>query len=176
MEIKTMGIQMPIMSPVPIPTPVGVSWWNVLQQLKVLQLRATPRKWLIEEDYYLKFPWLDEIICIPKGFIFDGASIPRPLWSFISPTGVMFIPGLFHDFGYRYQCFLTEGYKPIYIGETKEFFDYNFKKMGIYLNNATIIAPITWFALVVFGFVTWISKRIDNRSVDIDFPRIITAS
>ena len=48
-------------------------------------------------------------VLIPKGFVFDGASIPRLLWFFLSPTGLLLIPGLIHDFGYRYDYIWVVG-------------------------------------------------------------------
>ena len=39
---------------------------------------------------------------IPKGFKFDGASVPKFLGQFLSPVGVLLIGGLIHDYGYKY--------------------------------------------------------------------------
>jgi hypothetical protein len=38
-----------------------------------------------------------------EGFQFDGASIPRVLWAFLNPIGLLLIPGLIHDYGYRHR-------------------------------------------------------------------------
>ena len=48
------------------------------------------------EDWYFRLPKNKTIIKIPKGFEFDGASIPRPFWWILSPVGLLFIPGLVH--------------------------------------------------------------------------------
>ena len=44
-------------------------------------------------------------LVIPEGFLFDGASIPRPLWSLLglAPHGVMDGPALAHDFVYHHK-------------------------------------------------------------------------
>ena len=59
------------------------------------------RKWELMENWY--FTLNDDVqIVINKGFVFDGASIPRPLWAFLSPVGLLLIPGLIHDYGYKF--------------------------------------------------------------------------
>jgi hypothetical protein len=163
-------LKMPLMRPVPIPTPKSVKWYDVVGQIKMASYRMETRNWRIETDYLFFIPWLNVEVCIPGGFVFDGASIPRPLWSFMAPTGIMFIPGLFHDFGYRYNCWLDKNYNPIFIGEGQNFFDENFKKIGIYTNDATNVSTIAWGALKVFGFIAWNSHRKEGNSVESDFP------
>lgn len=39
-------------------------------------------------------------ISVPAGFVTDGASIPRGLWSVFSPTGPWFGAAVIHDFLY----------------------------------------------------------------------------
>jgi len=48
---------------------------------------------------------LEYRLIVPNNFIFDGASIPRLLWTAtgLAPHGVMDGPALPHDFGYHYQ-------------------------------------------------------------------------
>ena len=64
------------------------------------------RKWQVVEDWEYDLPGGPRVV-IPKGFEFDGASIPRPLWFILSPTGLLLIPGLIHDFGYRFDYVWT---------------------------------------------------------------------
>jgi hypothetical protein len=42
-------------------------------------------------------------ISVPKGFVYDGASVPRWLWSItdIRPDGLIRAPALIHDWLYR---------------------------------------------------------------------------
>lgn len=42
-------------------------------------------------------------IVIPAKFVFDGASIPKPLWGILSHAGLLLIPGLIHDYAYRHD-------------------------------------------------------------------------
>ena len=86
----------PILEPLPIKTK-GFGWWKKLW----IWISAT-RKFKVREDYTYYIPWLDVTVLIPAGFIFDGASIPRMFWPLLSPTGILFIPGLLHDYGYKY--------------------------------------------------------------------------
>lgn len=50
-------------------------------------------------------------IIVPKGFVFDGASVPRILWTLIgiTPDGLHRAAALVHDFIYRYDGFLPNG-------------------------------------------------------------------
>jgi hypothetical protein len=42
---------------------------------------------------------------IPKGFKTDLASIPRPIWSFMSPAhSALMAPSIVHDWFYRMTC------------------------------------------------------------------------
>lgn len=48
---------------------------------------------------------------VPKGFQFDGASVPRPLWSItgIRPDGLHRAAALVHDYLYEYEGKLPPG-------------------------------------------------------------------
>jgi hypothetical protein len=109
-------------------------------------------------------------VCIPEGFIFDGASVPRPLWAIMSPTGLMFIAGMFHDFGYRYNCWIDKNYNPLFVGAGQRFFDTNFKKIGIYTNDATFISNTAGLTLDMFGFIAWGGARKRDMKVEFDYP------
>lgn len=170
MKTYTKGITLPIMRPVPMPIPEPVPWWNLWGKTKIIFFRARPRTWEIMEDYLFYIPWLDITICIPKGFIFDGASIPRPLWPFMAPTGMMFIAGLFHDCGYRYNSWMDKDYNPIFKDAGKKFFDEQFKRMGKYINDAFATSNIAWAALYAFGFLGWKAGRKENRQISVDYP------
>ncbi len=163
-------LKMPLLRPVPIPTPVPVPWYDIKGKMELLSYRMETRSWRIETDYLFFIPWLNVEVCIPGGFIFDGASIPRILWSMMAPTGIMFITGLFHDFGYRYDCWLDRNYKPLFVGAGQSFFDDNFKKIGIYTNDAQFLSNTAGMTLQAFGFIVWNERRKEGNHVDIDFP------
>ncbi|MCK5016983.1 MAG: DUF1353 domain-containing protein [Candidatus Peribacteraceae bacterium] len=166
----TKGIPMPIMIPLPIPIPKKVNWWNLWGHIKNIGVRAQPRKWRIEKDYILYIPWLKRYVCVPKGFVFDGASVPRIFWPIMSPTGLMLIAGLFHDVGYRYDCWFDVKHNPIYVGFGKTFFDGQIKEMGEWINDTVIIPYICWAGLFIGGCFTWTTRRKENRIASDDFP------
>lgn len=50
--------------------------------------------WVVEQD------WITPMCKIPKGFVSDGASIPRILWWFADPAGEFFEAAVLHDYMY----------------------------------------------------------------------------
>tara|TARA_R110000851_G_scaffold108030_7_gene228746 strand:- start:643 stop:1020 length:378 start_codon:yes stop_codon:yes gene_type:complete len=57
-------------------------------------------KWVVVKAVY--YHLAGYVFCIPKGFIFDGASIPKVLRSFVNKDG-LWKSSLLHDFLYRTQ-------------------------------------------------------------------------
>ncbi len=104
LEFKSKG--MPHMKPIPIPTKDKGFWGGIWTWLMVT------RRWEITKDFHYSINNQD--LVIPKGFIFDGASVPKFLRSWLSPMGVLLIGGLVHDYGYKYETFLRKGKKTCY--------------------------------------------------------------
>ncbi len=63
------------------------------------------RKWKLLEDFTFIDPETGKSYTVPKGFITDGASIPRILWPFLSPTGPYFESAVIHDWVYAVALF-----------------------------------------------------------------------
>ena len=80
-------INMPVMKPIPIPTRKV----NAFKRMWVWLVST--RQWEIYEDYVFEFDGLQ--LFIPKGFVFDGASIPKPFRAFLAPVGLLLIPSVF---------------------------------------------------------------------------------
>lgn len=60
-----------------------------------LQVRKQGRNsWILTEDWHTPYG------IIPKGFTSNGASIPRLLWWFIPPAGILFEAAIIHDYYY----------------------------------------------------------------------------
>lgn len=120
------------------------------------------REWEVVEDWEYDLPSGPRIV-IPKGFIFDGASIPRPLWFLLSPTGLLLIPGLIHDFGYRYDYVWAVdpsgfAYKDkVNVGQ--KHWDAVFRRVGLEVNGMPMLDTIAWVALAMGGWWAWKSKR-----------------
>lgn len=77
------------------------------------------------EDVYYMFILPSGVyrVKIDKGYIFDGASIPRLLWSILGlePHGVMDGPALFHDYVYQNQGKIPSGHLQILVsGEWRD--------------------------------------------------------
>jgi len=147
----------PILKPIPIKTK-GLSWWK-----KTKIWLTSSRKWEVIDDYYFEIPWLNIIVKIPKGFIFDGASIPKLFWPLLSPTGLLFIPGLFHDYGYKYNKWLDSEGNGIFVNAGQKFFDDQFRKLGVYINDMPILDKIAFVALRGFGWMAWNSHRKEEK-------------
>lgn len=124
------------------------------------------RTWMLVEDWQYQVTEETRVV-IPKGFIFDGASIPRPLWGILSPTGLLLIPGLIHDFGYRYDyiwAFDSEGYvykKHQHAGQ--KFWDKLFFDVGEKVNEMRAINSLAWVALFFMGCIAWNANRKRNE-------------
>jgi hypothetical protein len=123
------------------------------------------RKWEIKESWRYKLKNGVTII-IPAGFIFDGASVPRTFRQFLSPTGLLFIPGLLHDYAYKHNeliqlvikgsAALTMPYKS---GAGKMFWDKMFREEANRVNGMAPINAAAWSALFIGGHFTWWGHR-----------------
>ena len=121
------------------------------------------RKWELLEDWEYEQLDNEPVILIPKGFVFDGASIPRVLWGLLSPTGLLLIPGLIHDFAYRYDyLWAIDSDGKIFIheeGAGRKHWDLMFQKVGLEVNGMPIIDKLAWLALALFGMIAWNKNR-----------------
>ena len=149
-------MRMPILKPIPIKTkglPLFKRIWRWITSI---------REWEVIEDWKYE---LDDslIIIIPQGFIFDGASIPRLLWGILAPVGSLLIPGLIHDYDYRYNylwavdsegtCFKHKE------GAGQSYWDRMFKEIGKDVNGMKVLDILAWFALTIGGRFAWNSNR-----------------
>lgn len=153
---------MPKLQPIPIKTRNH----NVF--VRIFRWIASIRKWEVIEDWQYDLPDGPTII-IPKGFIFDGASIPRPLWFLLAPTGLLLVPGLIHDFAYRYDYLwaINAGGEGNCVCKYKEgsgqwLWDGMFREIGLYVNGMAIIDTLAWAALFLMGWMSWRSNRKRN--------------
>ena len=68
-------------------------------------LRMSPyfgcKNWCLIEEF--KFEYEDIIFTIPKGFITDGASVPKIFWNILSPWGIYSPAAVAHDWLYYSQ-------------------------------------------------------------------------
>ena len=150
-------IEMQFLKPVPIPTR-GVGRFRALWRwIRVV------RKWELTAQWQYVLSDKTKIV-IPARFEFDGASIPRPFWAILSPVGLLLIPGLIHDFAYRFDFLLEQPsdggplkkYRP---DSGRRFWDRLFRDVAIEVNGFKIINSIAWVALRIGGRWAWNKRR-----------------
>lgn len=151
---------MPVLKPVPIPTK------NRPVFMRLLVWIFEVRKWELVENWY--FVLEDGVrIVINKGFIFDGASIPRSLWALLSPVGLLLIPGLIHDYGYKFDLLwqVNENNSVIqYLNKSdRKRWDDLFRSVGRQVNGFSVIDSLAWLGLRFGGFIAWNKHRKNNE-------------
>ena len=149
-------MEMPILKPVPIKTrnhPLAVRIWRWI---------TCVRKWEVAGDWTHTIPDGTTIV-IHSGFTFDGASIPKPLWALLSPTGLLLIPGLIHDYAYRYDYLIgrdAHGMEYKYKQKAgRKHWDRLFREVGLKVNGLTLIDTLAWAMLYLFGGLAWNANR-----------------
>lgn len=153
---------MPILQPVPISTR-GLGCFTGLYKWLTAK-----RVWKVQEDWYFCLPGMHYTFVIPHGFVFDGASIPRMFWWFLSPTGIMLIPGLIHDFTYRYDFVLViqDGEKvPTQFHFGKRHWDKLFREVACEVNHIFILHWIVWVCVAGGGYFAWKKNRNLNAEI-----------
>ena len=151
--------EMPAMRPLPILTKnkgfIGAVWLWLM----------TSRQWQLSEDWYFSIHGVDYVI--PSGFIFDGASIPKAFWAYLSPIGVLLMPGLVHDWVYKHQRLMLSSDHTSY---SKTFnqkeCDIMFRDLAIDINGFVVINHMAYYALRLFGFLAWNKHRKHDGSVN----------
>ena len=150
-DLKFKAISMPHMKPIPIPTK-GKGFWGGIK----IWLFVT-RKWVIVKDYHYIINGQD--LVIPTGFIFDGASVPKFLHTWLSPMGVLLVGGLIHDYGYKYQTLLCKGKKKSIGVKTQKELDIIFRDVNIIQNGFRLINYLAYYGLKFGGFAAWNKHR-----------------
>ena len=165
MAITIKYVEQPHMKPVPMETKSkGVVGGIVLWLIKT-------RTWEITKDW--KYSIVHEgnthptTYVIPRGFIFDGASVPKPLRSWLSPMGVLLQGGLVHDWCYKYESLKHSGEtKGRTEKKTQKGADQLFRDICIDVNGFKIINYLAYFALRIGGFMAWNGHRKRNLKPD----------
>jgi hypothetical protein len=142
---------MPEMRPVVIPT-ASKGFWGAVW----LWIMGT-RHWEISRDWHFKVN--DQSYVIPKGFLFDGASVPKFLASWLSPIGVLLIGGLVHDYIYKYQTLLLKDKKTTCKTYTQKEADQLFRDINIEQNGFHVLNWLAYLALRLGGWLAWRGHR-----------------
>ena len=146
----------PHMKPIKIATK-GKGFWGAL----MLWVFGT-RHWEVVKDF--SYSINKQNFVIPKGFKFDGASVPKFLAQFLSPVGVLLIGGLIHDYGYKYETLLLKNRKTIGI-RSQQWMDKTFRDINIEVNGFYFLNYLAYWALRLGGWVAWNKHRKINAKV-----------
>ena len=142
---------MPHIKPLPIKTK-GKGFWKAI----VMWLLST-RNWELTQDWRYNLDGTDYVI--PKGFTFDGASIPKFLRTFFSPVGVLLIGGLVHDYMYKYtHCKPVSAKGALLVVDQKKA-DQIFRDINIVVNGFYTMNYLAYWSLRIGGFVAWNGHR-----------------
>jgi len=148
--------EMPHMRPIPIATK-GKGFWGAIW----MWLMGS-RHWEIAKDFVYKIDGVEYVI--PKGFQFDGASIPKFLHTWLSPTGVLLMGGLVHDYAYKYETLKKKGKGTMGVLTQKDA-DVIFRDINIEINGFHFLNYLAYWALRIGGFVAWNGHRKVNAKV-----------
>ena len=159
MSVKIKYKNMPVMQPIPIETKSKGFFGGILMWL------IETRKWEISQDFLFAIDSTSYVI--PKGFVFDGASVPKYFRSWLSPMGVLLVGGLVHDYSYKYETLRLSGKKPRAITiKNQKWCDQLFRDINIDVNGFKIINWIAYLALRLGGWWAWRGHRKVNAKWD----------
>ena len=148
---------MPHLKPIPIKTK-GKGFWKAI----VMWLLGT-RNWELIQDWKYNIDGVEYII--PKGFQFDGASIPKFLRTFFSPVGVLLMGGLVHDYMYKYAACKPVSKKDALLVVDQKKADQIFRDINIVVNGFYTMNYLAYWSLRIGGFVAWNGHRKRNAEI-----------
>ena len=149
--------ELPHLQPIPIKTK-GKGFWKGI----IMWLLGT-RNWVILKDF--KYTMNGTNYVIPKGFSFDGASIPKFLRTFFSPVGVLLIGGLVHDYMYKYAACKPADKKGKLLLVDQKRADEIFRDINIEVNGFYFMNYLAYWSLRLGGFVAWNGHRKRNAKI-----------
>ena len=141
---------MPSMTPLKIET-AGKGFWGA-----IWMWLTGSRQWVVAKDFHFTLDAVEYVI--PKGFQFDGASIPKFLHTWLSPTGVLLMGGLIHDYAYKYATLKRKG-KGTWGMMTQKDADVIFRDINVEINGFHFLNYLAYWALRLGGFVAWNGHR-----------------
>ena len=121
------------------------------------------RHWEIAKDF--EYELNGNKYVIPAGFIFDGASIPKFLHTFLSPVGVLLIGGLVHDYAYKYAALKPKSKKDAVLLLDQKKSDQIFRDINIEINGFYFMNYLAYWSLRLGGFMAWNKHRKVNAKI-----------
>lgn len=125
-------------------------------------MKASKRLWVFIQDW--KFNLDGESYIIPKGFTFDGASVPKALQCICNPMGILLYAAIVHDFGYRYSALLKVNKEPSRT-LTRAEVDLMFYKINLQLNQLAGLSYVTYLAVRLGGYFIWKNHRANENNL-----------
>ena len=156
-NLKFSYTELPHLQPIPIKTK-GKGFWKGI----IMWLLGT-RNWVILKDFKYSINGTNYVI--PKGFTFDGASIPKFLRTFFSPVGVLLIGGLVHDYMYKYSACKPADKKGQLLLVDQKKADQIFRDINIEVNGFYFMNYLAYWSLRLGGFVAWNGHRKRNSKI-----------
>ena len=147
----------PHMRPIRIPTKSKGFWGAILMWL------LGKRHWEISKDFTFELHGTKYVI--PKGFKFDGASVPKFLATFLSPVGVLLLGGLVHDYAYKYAALKPALQKSSRLILNQKQADKIFRDINIEINGFYFLNYLAYWALRLGGWFAWNGHRKRNAQI-----------
>jgi len=175
----TKEIHFPVVQAVPSTLVTGV--WPKFK--KFLFYR---REWKVFTDHVIWSPYKNEWIFLPRGFTYDGASVPKILHSFSDPSGTLLLGAGPHDIGYRYGGLIffrpfdkglekglnVEG-ELVYMDIDKSVLDFMFYDLSKRESSLGFLTSLAWLLVILFGKIAWVNERKKRNGINavrFDFP------
>ena len=113
-------------------------------------------KYRLQDDYTYTPPSQMFSITVPRGFGWDGASVPRFLWTLsgIRPDGLVRAAALVHDYLYRHRGKVPGCYRHF----SRKRADLLFHRMILDAGESKLTAYRAYWAVRLFGWLAW-NKR-----------------
>ena len=150
-------VDYPHMKPIKIATK-GKGFWGAI----ILWFFGT-RHWEVVKDFNYSLDGKKYII--PKGFKFDGASVPKFLATFLSPVGVLLLGGLVHDYAYKYAALKPAVQKSSILSLNQKQADKIFRDINIEINGFYFLNYLAYWTLRLGGWFAWNSHRKRNAQI-----------
>ena len=147
----------PHMRPIRIPTKSKGFWGAIFMWL------LGKRHWEISKDFTFELHGTKYVI--PKGFKFDGASVPKFLATFLSPVGVLLLGGLVHDYAYKYAALKPALQKSSRLILNQKQADKIFRDINIEINGFYFLNYLAYCALRLGGWFAWNGHRKRNAQI-----------
>ena len=151
-------IEMPQLKPLKINTARKGFWGAIWMWF------TSTRHWMVAQDWAYEID--GEHYVIPAGFQFDGASIPKFLHTWLSPTGVLLMGGLVHDYAYKYETLLRAGKNETMGVIDQKKADEIFRDINIEQNGFHFLNNLAYWALRIGGFMAWNGHRKRNCKIE----------